>query len=48
MWYETIKRFYNNGHPSYTNEGIKIFVKAKMLTEEEYKLITDIDYVDAA
>jgi uncharacterized XkdX family phage protein len=44
MWYTTIKRYYDNGHPSYTDEGLKTFVKAKMLTEEEYKTITGVEY----
>ncbi len=48
MWFKTIKKYYDEKMPNYTDEGIKIFVKAKMLTEEEYKQITGIDYVDAA
>lgn len=46
MWFETIKRFYDMGHPLYTNETLKGFVKARMITEEEYKLITGLDYVE--
>lgn len=44
-WFNTIKRYYDNGHPSYTNEGIKVFVKASMITEQQYKDITGIEYV---
>lgn len=44
MWFNTIKRFYDSGHPSYTNESLKLFVKANMITAEQYKLITDESY----
>lgn len=46
-WFPVIKRYYDNGHPSYTNEGIKVFVKAQMITIEEYEEITEIPYVVA-
>lgn len=45
MWYTTIKRYYDNGHPSYTNESLKTFVLAGMITAEQYRLITDVVYV---
>ncbi|WP_411552302.1 XkdX family protein [Paenibacillus lautus] len=45
MWYSTIKRFYDNGHPSYTVEKLKTFVVAKMITPEQYKQITEVEYV---
>ncbi|WP_131724704.1 XkdX family protein [Paenibacillus solani] len=36
----------NGGHPAFTNESSKNFVKANLITEEEYKQqITGIDYV---
>lgn len=41
--YDTIKRYYDSGR--YTNEQVTVFVKAKWITEEEYKLITGQDYV---
>ncbi|MEN8702445.1 XkdX family protein [Bacillus infantis] len=44
MWYSTIKRYYDNGHPSYTDENLKTFVKAKMITEDEYQTITGVEY----
>ena len=44
MWFNTIKRFYDSGHPSYTNENLKVFVKAEMITAEQYTLITDEPY----
>ena len=45
-WFETIKRFYDEGKPRYDNEGIKVFVKAGYITPEQYKEITGIDYVE--
>jgi len=45
MWFETVKRYYDNKHPRYTDEGIKVFVVAGMITAEQYKEITGIDYV---
>lgn len=45
MWFDTIKKYYDAGHPRYTDEGIKVFVSAGMITPEEYKEITGIDYV---
>ncbi|WP_083676850.1 XkdX family protein [Paenibacillus glucanolyticus] len=44
MWYPTIKRYYDNGHRTYTDENLKTFVVAKMITPEEYKQITRIEY----
>ncbi|GGH17383.1 XkdX family protein [Paenibacillus segetis] len=44
MWYTTIKRYYDNGHPAYTVESLKTFVVAKMITVEQYKQITDVEY----
>lgn len=44
MWYTTIKRYYESGHPSYTDESLKTFVKAGMLTESQYEEITGIPY----
>ncbi|RUT46445.1 XkdX family protein [Paenibacillus anaericanus] len=45
MWYNTIKKYYDNKHPQYTDENLKTFVVAKMLAEAEYKEITNIIYV---
>ena len=47
MWYATIKRFYDNGHSAYTNESLKTFVVAKMITAEQYKEITGQEYTAA-
>ena len=38
MWFEYIKEYYNMGF--YTNENVKVFVMAGMITEEDYKAIT--------
>lgn len=44
QYYSTIKKYYDSGHPSYTDESLKSFVKANMLTPEEYEQITGIPY----
>ena len=44
MWYKTVKKFYDEGHPSYTDESIKKFVVTGMITAEEYELITGVPY----
>lgn len=44
MWYTTIKRFYDNGHPAYNDESLKTFVSAKMITVQQYEQITGIEY----
>lgn len=44
MWFTTVKRYYDNGHPAYTVEGIKVFVVAKMITPEQYQQITKVEY----
>lgn len=45
MWYNTIKRFYDNNHPSYTYDSLKVFVRANMITSEQYLEITGVEYV---
>lgn len=40
---DTIQRYFNEG--IYTEEKVKIFVKAKWITEIDYKEITEIEYV---
>lgn len=45
MWYDTIKWFYEHKHPSYTNESLKTFVRAGMITSEQYDQITDLTVV---
>lgn len=44
MWYTTVKRYFDKGHPAYTVESVKAFVKAEMITDKEYKQITGINY----
>lgn len=44
MWYTTIKRYYDNGHPSYNDESLKTFVKANMITAVQYEEITGVPY----
>lgn len=34
MWYLTVKRFYNNSHPLYTNDSLKMFVVAQMINAD--------------
>ncbi|WP_306009333.1 XkdX family protein [Bacillus sp. MMSF_3328] len=46
MWYTTIKRYYDNSHPSYNDESLKTFVKAGMLTGNQYTEITDKAYTE--
>lgn len=43
-YFKMVKDFYDRGFEGYTDEGIKIFVKANMITAEQYKEITGIDY----
>lgn len=45
MWYTTIKRFYDSRHSSYTNESLKTFVRAAMITTEQYETITKESYI---
>lgn len=44
MWANTVKRFYDMNHPLYTDESLKGFVITKMITAEDYKLITGFKY----
>lgn len=44
MWFNTIKRYYDNKHTSYTNDSLKVFVKVDMLTANQYEEITGIEY----
>lgn len=44
MWYSTIKRYYDDKHPRYTDEGLKVFVLSGMITEEQYEEITGVPY----
>jgi len=46
MWYTRIKYFYESAHPSYTNERLKTFVKAGMITADQYYEITKVQYVE--
>ena len=43
MWYDSVKRYYNMGF--YTNEQMKVFVVAEFITVEQYKEITEVEYV---
>ncbi|MBO3443422.1 XkdX family protein [Clostridium sp. CCUG 7971] len=43
MWKDTIKKWYEED--LYNNEDVKVFVVAKMITTEEYKEITNEDYI---
>ncbi|MCM3130364.1 XkdX family protein [Paenibacillus provencensis] len=44
MWYATVKRFYDTVHPAYTNESLKTFVVAQMISADQYKQITNVEY----
>lgn len=44
FWYDAVRRYYLKGY--YTNEQMKIFVLGKKITEEQYKEITGIEYVE--
>lgn len=41
--FDVVKRYYDKG--IYSNEDVKKFVLAGKLTSEQYKLITDEDYI---
>jgi uncharacterized XkdX family phage protein len=41
--YSYIKEYYNL--KLYTSDDIKIFVKVKWITVDEYKTITNVDYI---
>lgn len=41
--FNSIKRYYDEDR--YTDEQVKIFVKAKWIDEIQYKEITNIEYV---
>lgn len=41
-WYKKIKKYYEDG--IYTIEQVKVFVQAKKITEEEFKIITNQEY----
>lgn len=45
MWFTTIKRYYDMKYPAYTNENMKAFVRASMITPAEYEQITGMPYV---
>lgn len=40
--YSSVKRYYDMG--KYTLDQMKVFVKAKWITETQYKEITGVDY----
>ncbi|AZS14235.1 XkdX family protein [Paenibacillus lutimineralis] len=44
MWYNIIKQYYDNGHPTYNTESVKVFVVARYITVDEYKQITGVTY----
>lgn len=43
MFFDAVKYYYDTNR--YDNDKVKVFVKAKMITEEEYKKITGVDYM---
>jgi uncharacterized XkdX family phage protein len=40
--YPSVKRYYDMG--KYTDEQMKVFVKAEWITPEQYLEITDVEY----
>lgn len=41
-WYEKVKRYYGLG--KYDNEQMKVFVKGKKISAEQYEEITGVKY----
>ncbi|WP_394884762.1 XkdX family protein [Clostridium butyricum] len=41
-WFIRLKNYYDKG--LYDNEQMKVFVKGKKITEQEYELITGEEY----
>lgn len=41
-WFGKVQRYYNKGY--YDVEDVKVFVKAKKITAEQFKEITGVDY----
>lgn len=46
FWYDAIKRYYGLG--CYTNENMRVFVKAERITKEQFKEITGKDFEGAS
>lgn len=42
MWFNIVKRHFDRGN--YTEDDVRVFVQAEMLTEDQYKEITGEDY----
>lgn len=42
-WFDKVQRYYDGGY--YTLDQVKVFVKAGKITKEQYKEITNEDYV---
>lgn len=42
MWFASVDRYYKMG--LYTKDNVKVFVKANMITEADYKSITGEKY----
>jgi len=43
MRYQWIKQFYDSGMVGYDDHGIKVFVAAGWITEEQYQEITSVE-----
>lgn len=41
-WFEKVQRYYNKGY--YDEDDVRVFVKAKKITAEQFKEITGVDY----
>lgn len=44
MWFVSVKNYYDMG--LYTKDNVKVFVKAAMITEADYKTITGDKYAE--
>ena len=41
-WFKKVQRYYNKGY--YDEDDVRVFVKAKKITAEQFKEITGVDY----
>lgn len=44
IWFKSVKEYYGMG--LYTKDNVKVFVKAKFISADEYKLITGEEYAE--
>lgn len=44
IWFRSVKKYYEMG--LYTKDNVKVFVRAKFINADEYKIITGDEYVE--